>query len=322
MDGRALSLVPVPPYEVKVEANRDDPRLPAHPWRDRPCRNEDMILDTWLPDPDDPYRGVGPLQLCGAAVCVAVEAQEWAANFYSEGGYPSVFLKSDYDFENEDEPTKIKAKWTSQAPNTPHILSPGLEPGTLPVNEQGAQMLNARVHNNGEVALMYGIPGSMLEYVTVGLVADLPERRPAVRRLRQGLPVAALPRGSPSRPSATSCRGSLTARFDTDAFTRPDPKTRMEIHQIAITSGVYDAGYAQMQEGIVPGSPETAPVEPADPATLPAPIQLRSRREPVRCDGLRRRNGAIGLVPCNKLLAEDGPFVGTCPRCRKVHLAA
>ena len=41
--------------------------------------------------PRPPLRGTGPLQFCGAAISVAVEAQEWAANFYAEGGYPSVY---------------------------------------------------------------------------------------------------------------------------------------------------------------------------------------------------------------------------------------
>jgi HK97 family phage portal protein len=322
VDGRALSLVPVPPYEVRVEPNSADPRYPRIFWRDRQMPNEDMILDTWLPDPDDPYRGVGPLQLCGAAVSVAVESQEWAANFYSEGGYPSVYLKSDYDFPDEDEPTKIKAKWTSQPPNTPHILSPGLTPGTLPMNEQGAQMLQARVHNNGEVALMFGIPGSMLEYVQSGSSLAYQNVGQRFDDFVKGCLWPLFLEG-PEQCISDLLPRSMTAAFDTDMFTRPDPKSRMEIHKLAIESGVYSSEEARVKEGLAPGNPDTAPVGPSEPAAMPPPIQLRSRTEPkpgIRCDGRRVQRGRF--VVCGKLLAEAGPFVGHCPRCKKEYPAA
>jgi hypothetical protein len=95
----------------------------------------------------------------------------------------------------------------------------------------------------------------------------------------------------------------------------------MEIHQIAIGAGVYDAEYAQVQEGILPGSIETAPIPPSPPAAIPPPIETRTAPEPVevRCDGLRPMRGR--LVPCGKLLAEAGPFTGRCPRCKKEHSA-
>lgn len=328
IDGRALSLYPVPPWEITVEDNVRDPRFPVIRWRGRIMPNEDMIQDTWLPDPDDPKRGVGPLQLCGAAVSVAVEAQHWAANFYSEGGYPSVVLKSDYDFPDEDEPTKIKAKWTSTPPNTPHILSPGLAIESVPVNEQGSQMLAARLHNNGEVALMFGIPGSLLEYVQSG--SSLTYQNVG-QRFDDFVKSCLWPifLEGPEQLLSDLLSRSWVAHFDTDFFTRPDPKTRMEIHQLAIAAGVYDSEEARIKEGYAPGSAENAPVPaapasdaprpPVDPASSPVTVQLRSVQGEVRCDGTRVMRGR--MVKCGKLLAEAGPFTGTCPRCSKVHAA-
>jgi HK97 family phage portal protein len=324
VDGRALSLVPVPPYEVTVEANAADMRYPIIRWRGRQMPNEDMIQDTLMPDPGDPLRGAGPLQLCGAAVSVAVESQQWAANFYAEGGFPSVYLKSDYDFPDEDEPAKIKAKWTATPPNTPHIISPGLEPGTLDMNTEGAQMLNARVHDHGEVALMFGIPGSLLEYTQSGSSLTYQNVGQRFDDFVKGCLWPNYLEGTEQCMSDLLPR-SWVGRFDTDAFTRPDPKTRMEIHQIAIASGVYDSEEAGRQEGFAPGSIETAPVDAGRPEEMPPPIQLRSRPGPVRCDGLHRfrnKSGIVTVKTCGKLLAEAGPFVGTCPRCKRAYPVA
>ena len=47
--------------------------------------NRDMRQITYLRDSSS-LRGVGPLQLCQAAISVSVEAQEFAANFDADGG--------------------------------------------------------------------------------------------------------------------------------------------------------------------------------------------------------------------------------------------
>lgn len=323
-DGKALSLYPVPPWEVTVEENKNDRRYPIIRWRDRIMANEDMRQLTLMPDPDNPMRGAGPLQMCGAAVSVAVESQEFAANFYAEGGWPSVYLKSDYDFDDEDEPTKIKAKWVATPPNTPHVLSPGLTPGTLPINESASQGLQGRDFQTGEAARMFGIPGTLLDHAASGSsltyqnVGD--EFDKFVRSCLWPNYLEAI-----EQEMSDQLSRSTVAMFNLDALLRPDPKTRMEIHQIAIPLGIYDAAYARAQEGIDPGSLETSPVPESPPASLPGPIQIRAAAPvveagEVRCDGLRTMKGR--LVKCGKLLAEVGPFVGSCPRCKKVHAAA
>lgn len=322
-DGMALSLVPVPPHEVKVEDDPSDLRYPIIRWRDRRMPRGDMIQTMLLPDPKNPLRGIGPLQLCGAAISVAVEADEWAANFYAKGGYPSIYLESDVDFPTEDDAEKAKEKWTSTPPNTPVLLSPGLKPGQLAVNEQGAQMLNARLHNRGEVALMFGVPGDLMQYTQSGSSLTYKNVGDVFDEFIKTCLWPNYLEGSEQAITDLLARDWL-AEFDTDRFTRPDPKTRMEIHKLAIDAGVYDAEHAGMVEGYRPGSIETAPIPPSPPAAIPPVIAIRSRSdsEPVevRCDGLRTMKGR--LVACGKLLAEAGSFVGTCPRCKKEHLKA
>lgn len=327
-DGYASVLFPVPPYEVKVEET-NDPLRPRIIWRNRTMPNEDMVQVMLMPDPDNPRRGAGPLQLCGAAVSVAVEADEWAANFYSEGGYASIVLTPEVDFESEDDAQKVKDKWTSNPPNTPQIVSPGSTVTPLPVNEQGSQMLNSRIHNRGEVAMMFGIPGSLLEYVQSG--SSLTYQNVG-QRFTDFVRSCLWPNYLEGAEQALSdlLPRTWTTEFDTDRFERPDPKTRMEIHQLAIGSGIYDVEYAQKREGLDPASVEPEPVPqptpPAQPAEPQPAVEARTQAPEVtevRCDGMRtiKTAGIARLQPCNKLLAEAGPFVGTCPRCKKEHTA-
>ena len=62
-------------------------------WRNKTIPTDDIEHGFFLRDVGG-LRGMGPLQLCGAAVSAAVEADEWASRFFGRGGVPSVVLKT------------------------------------------------------------------------------------------------------------------------------------------------------------------------------------------------------------------------------------
>ncbi len=260
----------------------------------------------------------------------AVESVEWAANFYAKGGYPSIVLNAENDFEDENAATRFYDKWTSKAPNTPHVVT-GIESiHEMPVDQGGAQMLDARVHNFGEAALMFGVPGRMVEYMQSGSSISYTNTGEIFNEFVLS---CLLPNylGGTEEVMSDLLPRSWTALFDTYEFTRPDPKTRAEIDEIRIRSGVYDAAYAQRQEGILPGSIGTAPVPPAPPQAIPPVLEMRAvESEPVevrteaprgelRCDGvnIKKRAGISSLETCGRLLSKTGTYVGRCPRCKK-----
>ncbi len=315
-DGSALSLIVVPPWEVTITETKDRLR-PIIKWKDREMRREDMRHITFLPD-ETGYRGIGPLQVCGAAASVAVESQEWAANFYATGGNPSVNLHSEVELVG-NEAEDLRNQWMATPPNMPQVTSGPYELREVPRNEHGAQMLDARMANNGDAARMYGIPGALLEYgrdgssVTYQNVTEVftlyvkvclaPDYLEAIEQEMSDL----LPR-------------STTARFNVKGFERADVKTRWQVYETAVKVIGQDeaAAWAREQEGFEPGDVEYAPVPFAPPAAVPSSLPINTRSaEPVRCDGTRLLRGVIR--PCGKLLAEAGPFVGTCPRCRKAY---
>lgn len=339
---QALSLIPVNPAEVRVEEDPDDLRYPKIWWREKLMPRGDMIQITYLREPGA-LRGYGPLQACQAAVSIAVESQEWAANFYAAGGYPSIWIKvagslgggedgwSDEDQTNDgalSEAQRLKAQWIETAPNTPKVTDESVEDiKQFDPNPQGAQMLDARSFQVGDAVRMFGIPGKLAEYVQTG--SSLTYQNLA-EVMTEFLRTCLLPNYLEPIEQAMSdlLTAPTVARFNVQGVNRADVKTRFEVYKLGIESAVLTPELAQQEEGIVPGDVEVAPMPLAPPSAVPGSIPPRQGSTPmmrsggeVRCDGLRtrRRSGISYIAKCDRLLSTTGEFVGTCPRCKKVY---
>ena len=302
IDGSPMSLIPVDPREVNVEENTRDPMRPVIHWREARMPNEDMTQITYLPDPNNPLRGWGPLQACGAAVSVAVEAQEWAADWFA-GNPANTWIKSAVDID-EAEAEGIKSQWMADSLNLPKVTGPLIEDvkdvGTDP---ERAQMTEARNFANGEIALMFSIPstllnyavqGSTITYQNVGQVAD--------DFLRQCL----LPHYLEPMEQAMSdlLTRATIGRFNVEALLRADIRTRYDVYNVGIPLGVISVEEARAAEGFGPGDVENRPVPFAPPQAVPAslPVQVRSLQD-VRCPKCNRLNGRVGgpaEIQCSK----------------------
>jgi HK97 family phage portal protein len=266
-DGSPASLYPVVP-----EAMQSDFDGISHVWKRTttdgkqvPYDPRDVIHITLLtPDPIT-GRGLGPMQLCGAALNVAIEADRWAARYFSGGGMPSVFLSATGILAG-DEPQKIKDQWLHDPPNMPKVAS-NITPTVLNSNPEQAQLVGSRAHSRGDVALMFGISGRLLEapvagtalsYTNVGdLATELVRLTLAPYYLEQIEQAFSdlLPRGT-------------EARYDVEGFQRADAKTRWQIYEIAQKLGVID------EQGIADREMIELPAKPAQPAPLPLPAAL------------------------------------------------
>ena len=337
-DDEALSLLNLNPVEVLIEENPNDPRYPWVTWRNlttkRPvpanmkaASNDDFRHLTFMQLPGE-LRGVGPLQLCSAAVSVAVESQDFAANFYGDGGYPSTVIKAAGTLGSDNvtgtdgltEADVLRNAWIARPNNVPKVIDQGIESVTQHEPDVArVQMLQARDYGNGEAARMFGMPGSLLDYGSPGSSLTYQNIEGEFTKwVRGGLWPYFLE--EIEQEMSDLLTRSTVARFNIDALERADLKTRFEVYKIGIDSGVMTPELAQQKEGILPGDVENAPIPFAAPQAIPTSIAARSADAPVpvRCDGMRTLKGIIR--PCNKLLAEAGPFVGTCSRCGKEHL--
>lgn len=333
-DGLAISVLNLPPHEVTIEENPKDLRYPIIKWRDKTIPIDDFRQLVFAREPGE-LRGVGPLQLCGAAVSVSVESQEWAANTYAEGGKPSITIKSaseldptrQFDVDGNpgtdySEADLLRNQWINSPANVPRVIDPNIEEiqefgGTSATEE----MLDARGYQVGEVARMFHIPASLLEYAVAGSSITYQNVGMEFEKLlRQCLRPDYMETIEQTMSDLLS--RSTVARFNSDALTLADIKTRYEVYGIGIDKGIIDTEEARQFEGLTPGDVENAAVPFSPPTAIPAslPIQLRSTE--LRCDGQRlfRRSGVTSVGRCNALLALPGePFVGMCPKCKKVY---
>ena len=350
-DGYPAALIVVPLNELQITANERNRLFPTYTWgalegtRYSPANPTGAFVHvTYLQEPGE-LRGLGPLQLGRAAVSVAVEAQEWAANFYADGGNPSLLIQkagqlspqrrdpdtweivTDPDEPGYNEAELFRNQWMERAHNVPRVIDETVvDVKYLQPNEQGAQMLGARDRGDGEAARMCGIPGALLEYGVAG--ASLTYQNLAdvwVNFVRGCLAPNYL---EPIEQALTDLLPrSTVARFDTTGLQRADDRTRWDIYQIAVTVlGQEEAAeFARVNEGLAPGSPEVAAILPAPPAAIPASLpEVRTAATEIRCDRLapKRRGGITKLETCNRLLSTTGSFVGRCPRCKAEHSVA
>jgi len=335
-DRQALSLIIMPPWEVTVTPDNTDRLRPKIEWRGVEMPRDDVRLITFMPDERSeagPFqRGVGPLQLCGAAVSVAVESTEWAANFYAGGGRPPLIIKTaselgaNPDFNDAgSEADALRTQWMDQDANTPRVIDPGIEEVIFPPEiGQSGQMLDARNNENGNAARMFGIPGSLLEYQQSGSSLTYQNLEGEFTKFVKVCLAPGYLEPIEQEMSDLLTR-STVARFNVRGFTRADLKTRWETYQImvAVLGPEEAAAVAREQEGLTPGDVEFAPIPFAPPQAIPdsLPINRAASQDDlaVRCDGRRLLRGR--LQACGKLLAERPPFVGRCPRCGKSHEA-
>lgn len=313
IDGSPMSLYPIPPREIVLELNDSDRLRPRIRWGDRVMRNEDVRHITFLEGEDG--RGVGPLQLCGAAVSVSVEAQEWAANFFA-GSIPSIIGTTDQDL-NAEELEQLDEQWMEKAPNMPRWLHSGMKMTESPFDAQKAQLNDARQANVGDAARMFNMPGPLLEYQMSG--SSLTYRNESgiwTDFLRRCLTPNYL---EPIEQEISDLLSRSTiGRFNTKQLLRGSALERMEVHEKAIPLGIYGPEVAAAEEGYAPGSVDYAPVPKAPPQAIPTrlpvdrdapppvltPFRTAVAFEEIRCPKCRRINGEAA-----------GPVRVVCKRC-------
>jgi phage portal protein BeeE len=327
--GFATSLVVVPLPELQVDENQNNRLMPRYTWgtktgtRYSGANREGRFVHIKYPG-TEPFalRGSGPLQICGAAVSVSVEAQDWAADFYADGGNPSLLIKHAATLSGErldpetylpddtnglNEAERLRQEFMSKAHNVPRVIDQNIESVEyLQPGERGAQMLESRQHQNGEAARMFGVPGSLLEYQAQGSSLTYQnlegEFTKFIRVCEQPLYLEPM-----EQAMSDLLPRSIAARFNVDGFLRADIKTRFDVHKVAIETGIYGPEYAQQVEGIAPGDVEFQPIPFSPPAAVPVAIKAASTEmRDVRCP------------TCQRLVARAaGPIEGWCRHCKQ-----
>jgi HK97 family phage portal protein len=302
VDDAPMSLYPVPPWEITVAQNDRNRLRPVITWLNREMRNEDMRHITYLPSHDG-LRGVGPLQMCGAAASVTVEAQEWAANFFA-GSTPSIIGETDMDLSPEDM-TKLDDQWNEKPSNLPRWVDNGLKVKDFTLDPSKAQLTESRQHQVGEVARMFSMPGALIEYQMSGSSLTYQNQSDIWNDFQRRCLSPHYLEPIEQEISDLLTRATV-ARFNTNQLLRADVKTRFEVYESGVVkSGVLTVEEARKMEGLDPGAVDFAPVPLSPPQAVPnvLPFQQRSLKD-AHCP------------KCGKLVGRhDGAFETKCQRC-------
>lgn len=256
--GFASNIIPVAPYAMRSsdwdgQSMRWFSRVGGKEIEQDPAN---IIHIPLLRDPAT-GRGMGPLQTCGAALNVAVEADRWAARWFV-GGMPSTYLDSAMPIDGK-EATTVKEQWIADPPNLPKV-GYGFTPSRLGFSPDEAQLNSSRMFERGEVSLMFGIPGRLLEYaesgssVTYANVGDL-----ATELVR--LTLAPLYLEQIEQAFSDLLPRGHEVRFDVEGFERADIKTRFTVYESAVKvfGAEEGANYAAEKEGIRGTNSEARP---------------------------------------------------------------
>ena len=263
----ARRFLKLPLHEVRVEWNKDFPLVRDYIWRDEKLDPLDIEHGTLIQLPGSP-RGIGPLQICGAALSSAVEADRWAARFFRRGGAPSVQINSPAKL-NEVEASKAVDQWLLRESNEVRVVSGGMKAEAFMIDPEGAQLLQSRLASSAFVATMFGMDaellnaaqsGSSITYANVGQRFDN-----FVRSTLQPSYLEPIEHGMSEKLTRTT-----VARFDLTTFLKADVSTQAQVYATLTGAGLSSADAAKIA-GIDP-LVDTQPV----PAPEPVPQSLKN----------------------------------------------
>ena len=234
-DGLAKKLLLLPPQEVTVSWNQRLPLLRDYEWRGKKLDRDDVTHRTFSREMGA-LRGQGPLQLCGAALSAAVEADEWAARFFKRGGAPATVLEHPSNLSGK-EASDLKNQWLETEGNEVKVASGGTKAIAFQINPEAAQLLESRRYSASSIATAFGMDadmlnaaqsGSSITYGNVGQRFDNFVRSTLgpnyLEPIEHGISEL-LPR-------------TTVSRFSLQRLLSADVKTQAEVYQILIDAGV------------------------------------------------------------------------------------
>lgn len=245
--------------------------------REMPIRKED-VLSIRMPNPNDPYRGMGAVQTVLANVASGGYSAEWNANFFKNGARPGGIVKlsrhmSDSDFNTLVERFNYNHRGTANA-NRTAFLEEGDWVDVKPMSIKDMQFVETANLNRDTVLLAFGI-----SKFAVGVVDDINRATadaskawfgetmtvPRLDRWRAMLNADFLPQFPGHVPGDLSFAYSNPVPADRDAG-RADKDAAVSRYDILIRVGV-DPEQAAEVAGLPPGLRIVSP--PAAAAARP-----------------------------------------------------
>jgi HK97 family phage portal protein len=228
--------------------------------------------------------GIGVVDNFRRSMGQAIDQQSMAADTYRSGSVPSGVITVDKTQMTNTQAGDIQSQWITGhggGLRRPAVLPQGWKFDALTWSPEDAQFLQARQFTVAETAFMFGLDPSDLG-ATVGgqgqTYANIEQRQiqrvtesygPWMRRFEEAY--------------SDLLPGDLHAVFNVENLLRTDSKTRAEVHQINIGTGVETVTEARADEHKPPAPPEPEPA--VAPAVAGAPAVPGAPGAPVAIPG-------------------------------------
>lgn len=264
--GYPRQVISVPPQLVWCQWGADG--LLEYWFLGQRYRADDVVHVRAFATPDSPW-GIGVVENFRRSLNGALEQQAMAQDTYSRGAVPTGVLTAPVPNPTPEQATEAKERWiTAQGGSrTPAVVGNAWKFQPISWSPEDAQFLESRQFTVAEVALMFNLDPTDLgaaigttsityqnvEQQEIGRLVDA--YTPLMMRFEQAW--------SDLMPKDTTCR------FVPENRLRVDAKTKAEVRQLNIASGIGSADEYRAEDGKKP-LPKPAPVVPA-PGTPGAP---------------------------------------------------
>ncbi len=276
-NGTVVALEVLNPFHVFIKWNRKTgvksySVTDSRTGQTRPYTDAD-IEHVWMLEVPGHARGLGPITACRVAFGGILDVREYADAWFAKSDVPSGILTTDQRLDPEAAKA-YKSKWLNPDEDDPtngktgpqiRVLGQGLSYDPITLKPADAQWLESQAFGVLDIARMFGLPGdyllaavegSSLTYSNLTMIkTQFLETTlfPVYLRKLEAAITNILPRGQ-------------VAVFNTEAFLRPDAKTRAEIDKVYIDAGVYGGEYVRTRENITAAAPAPARAKEDVPA--------------------------------------------------------
>lgn len=223
----------IPAKADRLHPNRVD--VVAHPL------DPDRV-DTWIIDGQATPRagliviaggGVGGLQRYGFDLLTLYGQLQAAAGRYAQAPHPHAILRNTGADLTDEEIDALLARWEAARANSAvGYLNEVMEYQPVGYNAEELQLTDAREHSALEVARLFGLPAKALDAKS----GDSMTYANAVEA-RRDIAEALRPWHKPLTAALSNVTG-LSVELDTEAYTRDDPKTRIETWATALDKNI------------------------------------------------------------------------------------
>ena len=191
--------------------------------------------------------GLGPIQSAQTALQGAMDLDAYASGFFASGDTPTGILTSDSQLADE-EAAEIKANWATRDAHNIAVLGYGMHFEPTMISPRDAQFIESRQYATGDIARLFGIPPHLMSVSNDGQSLTYQNTQQAdmqfIRWTLSSYLIEIESAFSQILPLGT------VAKFNMDAFLRPDISTRYAAYATGITAGFLTIDEVRAQENL------------------------------------------------------------------------